>query len=542
MTDATFADAMGAAEELARLAALCSPTVIASTKRFALEGTITSPSTVLRQASDTARAGVMSTLELTRDEANATLVTRYDGSWTASPETVLILTHLTAGPLKAAWSTDDLLGHGGDAELDSVDSVHLRIEVDKSRWSEPIARETGRSVWIGRSRSELASWLSQEDPTAAVNALFGGERTGALLLLLDWEGDSIDAGPRLTIGNLDTRVQAPDEPPALSLRIAERRDVPPLPHWRALDIELTALPDDLRGPLTRLVGIAATGLIVEEDEPGPLRPSVLETTIWPRLPSTVGSAPVEADAIIALARWVAEELTQARLDAARHVAATSIPDPLATGDPERIVEVAQMTYHLLVHRDALASLDHQQKLEEAFHELDAKADELRVKLGESVEAAVTKALAAALAIAIAALASPKVRNLPATIAAAVLALYLAGSGWALLGWYRRDAESRLNAAKAAAAGRLKGVGKDLDKIVDGWLRDLIKRIKVAAAILFALALVLLLGGLFADSGVRKGLGIESGKRGTAPARHALSIPRVIDVVQELASADAASSS
>jgi hypothetical protein len=508
MTDITFTDAIAAAASVAALVESTPPVVEDSMERYVREGATSRPSAILRQAASAVDSGVTTTFELTRDDASLRLTAEKEGTWRLSGDIALVLPHLSTVQQQTNWRTEELLGGGGEQELDGADDARLRIEIHKPRWSEPIARETGRNTWIGPGLDGFATWLCQSNPKAVVNNLFGG-RAGALVLLGDWVGTPIECGPRLALGDLGTRAKPPIDPPTLTARLADRDDVLPLPYWRAIEIEPADLPDRLRVPLERLVAITAIALIAEEEEPGRLRPSARETTIWEALPATVGSTVVQADAIVQLARWVGDELSQARLDAARHVAATAIPDPLSNPDGERIVEIARTTYHLIVHRDALASLDHQQKLEEAFHELDAKAEELRSKLIESLDATVTKVLAAALAIAIAALASPKVRNLPATIAAVVLALYLAFSGWSLATWYREDAENRLTAAKATAAGRLRGVGIDLEAIATEWLADLLRRIKVAAVILFLLASVVVLGGLAAEEGLRRDLGIES---------------------------------
>jgi hypothetical protein len=281
-----------------------------------------------------------------------------------------------------------------------------------------------------------------------------------------------------------------------------------LPRWRAIDVDADAVPGAVHGPLARIVAVTAARLVAESEVRGRLRPSDDEARLWAPIPDPPGSEPVDAGAVVMLARWLADDLSQARIDVARHVAAVSLEDPLHGGDGGELVETARVSYHLVVHRHVLASLDHQQKLEESFHALDEKAQEMRFKLGDTLDATLTKVLGAALAIAISALASPQVRDLPATLASIALAGYLVWSAVSLSRWFAKDAVGRLDAARDAAAGRLKGVGRDLDAVVEAWKSQLSRRVRLVTIALYVLAAVLVAGGLLGNQDVRRATGLE----------------------------------
>jgi uncharacterized membrane protein len=207
-------------------------------------------------------------------------------------------------------------------------------------------------------------------------------------------------------------------------------------------------------------------------------------------------------ALVALVRWLADDLSEARLAVARDLAAERIKDLTRPPDPT-IMEAARLAYTLHVERDVRESLDHQRVLEEAFRDLDDRVAEMRAKLAEGLDSALTKAIAGALTITIASLTSAKVRDWPATIAGIVLAAYLfltAYSVW-LLGC---DSQQRLDESATLANKRQERLGDELGAAVKSWKTSLHRRACVAATVLSIAALAVLVGGIAQNTKITGG--------------------------------------
>src|SRR5205823_1178467 len=247
------------------------------------------------------------------------------------------------------------------------------------------------------------------------------------------------AGDRLVIGPLTERVPEVGDSELLTTRLDQRGELDDLAGWRFVQVDASRpLHRAVKRPLARAVGLAAARLIAVDEE-GTLRPAPDQPTVWD-LSATPGDGDADVEAVVELARWVGQDLSENRLNVARHVAAQRIQDPLQGGPAQPLLDAAKIAYRLAVHADVLESLERQQKLEEAFRDLDDKAAEMRASIDNTLDASVTKALAGALAITIAALTSAKVRDWPATIAASVLAGYLAVNAVGLARWRRDDAD------------------------------------------------------------------------------------------------------
>jgi hypothetical protein len=162
------------------------------------------------------------------------------------------------------------------------------------------------------------------------------------------------------------------------------------------------------------------------------------------------------------------------------------------------------------------SLERQQKLEELFRDLDDKAAEMRSSIDDTLDGSVTKALAGALAITIAALTSAKVRDWPATFAAVVLMGYLLTSARQLKRWRQDDADIRLRDAGTLAATRMEGLGDKLVDATKAWRSLLRSRTRRATCMLRWLAVLLPIGGVLGNGPVRRAIGLEHEKKAPAP--------------------------
>jgi hypothetical protein len=443
----------------------------------------------VRDAGAVVAAGATVTLSLTVDADTTVLRSDRPGRWIAEDrDPVEVLAHLAGAQPRAEWTADDLLdgaahdgfGAGGTAE----------VAFDKSAWRAPVESAVDRSVWIGPSKEGFARWLRETVPAQIAEKLFA--RPGGLVLLADWGSmPAIGQSGRLAIGGLDYRPAVAVDDGVLVERLARRGESALLPAWRLLEVDPRPQPQAIRAPMQGAIGLTAARLLAAVDDGGRLRPSAAQPTEW-TLAATPGAADGDFTALVELARWIGQDLSEARLEVARDLAARRIEDP-AHDDDAAIRSAAQLAYELHVESDVRESLAYQRELEEAFRALDDSVAEMRAKLADALDGALTKALAGALTITIASLASPRVRGWPATIAGIVLAVYLVISANNLR-HLRNDSLQRLDEAAALAHQRAAGLGDTLATRIDSWKQTLRGRADFALTVLVVGALgVVVLG-------------------------------------------------
>jgi hypothetical protein len=467
---------------------------------------LTDVAVALERSTTLMGAGATVVITLTVDATQLTLTSDSSGAWVPSVDPATVFEHLEGKGPRASWATADLLDQGYEESFAAITDPTATVEFEKKRWTRPIETDTGRSVWIGPSCAGFAKWLRETKPSQIAQKLFS--QPGALVLVA---GDAIklpaDAGERFTIGGLATRAPSPSDRASLRARLEEHKKPGDLPQWRMVDVEPgQSVRLEVRRPLARAAGVVASRLIAEETA-GEVRPSREHDTVW-ELPAVPGDAASDVAAVLALARWVASDLTLTRMSVAQDVAARRLKDPLQGGVPKQLVDAAVIAHKLLVQKNVIESLERQQKLEESFRDLDEKAAEMRSSIESTLDASVTKALAGALAITIAALTSAKVRDWPATIAAFVLAGYLLISAAQLSSWREEDADVRLRDAGKLAAGRLEDLGDELVAATAAWRTLLTTRTSRATKILRRMAVLLAVGGLVANVHIRTVVGLE----------------------------------
>lgn len=462
-------------------------------------------STALQNARQLLGVGAAVKITVNSTEGPLTFTAKDPDHWAfPGAQPGLILSRLAEVGSRTHWTTDELVAGGWDAAAPVITSAEARAEFSKYLWTSEIEEETNRSVWIGPDQAGFAAWLEETVPKGIAKKLFA--RPGALALLADWPESPATAGDSLTVGSLSERPRAEAKDPELLVpRLAERHEEKRLHLWRLLRVDTDSdLPDQLRQPMNRAVGLAAALLIATEED-GKLRPASDRTEVW-TVPPTPGRGPSDVAAVVELARWVVKDLSEIRFVVAGEIAARLIKDPLDAGPAGPPQDAARIAYHRAVHNEVTESLERQQKLEEAFRSLDDQAAAMRASTDETVDGTVAKSLAGALAIAIAALTSSAVRNWPATIAAFVLAGYLGVSAVTLANWRRNDADLRLKEAGEYAAQRVEGLGDELKKSTLRWRARLKRRVRFAVGLLWTLAALLAVGGLLANSSVRAWLG------------------------------------
>jgi hypothetical protein len=478
-------------------------------EQLAYRWQLTNVRAALRGAIALVRAGAAVELRLVVGDTESRL--RADGPdrWqpVSGPDPASVLEHLHGVGPKVAWTTDQLLQGDSEAGLSAVESAEAGVELAKSQWTDPISKATGRSVWIGPTLVGFAAWLAGTVPEQIASKLFS--KPGALVLLAELPAKTtMRARERMTIGSLVERAPAVSDSELLTTRLEERGERKYLPAWRLIHVEADpSVPVTISRPLARAIGMTAAKLIAEVQDGENLRPSADEATEW-SLPRTPGDGEADVDAIVQLARWVGADLSESRLGIARDLAARRLPDPLHGGAAEPLLDAARIAHRLAVHGDVIEALERQQRLEELFRELDDKAAAMRSSINETLDASVTKALAGALAVTIAALTSAKVRDWPATVAAFVLAGYLAINAIGLASWRREDADARLRDAGRLASARVETLGNQLEQSTETWRALLRTRVRRATTVLWILAVLLVAGGLFGNGPIRRFVGIE----------------------------------
>jgi hypothetical protein len=447
----------------------------------------------VREAGAVVDADATVTLRLPVDAHTTVLRSDEPGRWIADerdPSEVLV--HLAGSPPRAQWTADELLAGAAQDGFAAVAGGIAEVAFDKAAWRAPVENQVDRSVWIGPSREGFARWLRETVPEQIAEKLLA--RPGGLVLLADWGGlPAVGHGERLTIGGLDCRPPAAVDDDVLVKRLAGRGESALLPAWRLLGVDPRPQPQEIRTPMQRAIGLTAARLLAAVGDDGHVRPSATQPTEWALAP-TPGAANGDFTALVELVRWVGEDLSEARLEVARDLAARRIADPAHDDAADAIRRAAQLAYTLHVERDVRESLAHQQELEEAFRDLDDSVAEMRGKLADALDGALTKALAGALTITIASLASARVRGWPATIAGIVLALYLVISA-VNVRHLRDDSLQRLDEAAALAGKRVAGLGDPLATSLESWKQSLRQRANFALTVLVLVALAVLVGGI-----------------------------------------------
>ncbi len=446
----------------------------------------------VREATAVVAAGSTVTLRLPVDALVTVLHSDAPGTWLAEDRDPSdVLPHLGGAGPKAAWSDTDLTGRDAASGFAAVTGGTVEVAFPKAGWRSALEQEVDRTVWIGPGMDGLASWVRDTVPEQIAAKLF--TRPGALVLLEKWPLPPVGGAARLAIGDLDLRPPGTADDDVLVNRLANRGESALLPRWRLLDVDTQPVPLALREPLQRAIGLTAVGLLAEVAEAGHVRPSATEATEW-AVPATPGEADGDFAAVIALVRWIGQDLSEARLEVARNLAATRIDDPAEDQASDAILRAARLAFRLHIKQDVRESLEHQQKLEEAFRDLDDRVAEMRAKLANALDGALTKAIAGALTITIASLTSAKVRDWPATIAGVVLAGYLILSAVNIC-HLCRDSKTRLDEAAALARTRVEGLGDRLTNSLEPWKTSLTDRARFALGVLIVVAVAVLVGAV-----------------------------------------------
>jgi hypothetical protein len=447
----------------------------------------------VRDAGAVVAAGAAVTLRLTVDADTTVIRSDRAGRWIAEErDPTEVLVHLAGGQPRAEWTAAELTAGAAPDGFAAVVGATAEVAFDKAAWRAPVESAVGRSVWIGPSKEGFARWLRETLPAQIAEKLFA--RPGGLVLLADWGSvPPIGQSGRLAIGGLDCRPAAAVDDGVLVERLARRGESALLPAWRLLEVDPGPQPQAIGTPMQGAIGLTAARLLAAVGDGGRLRPSASQPTEW-TLAATPGAAEGDFTALVELVRWIGQDLSEARLEVARDLAARRIEDPAHDDDAEAIRSAAQLAYELHVERDVRESLAYQRELEEAFRALDDSVAEMRAKLADALDSALTKALAGALTITIASLASAKVRGWPATIAGLVLAGYLVLSAINLR-HLRDDSLQRLDEAAALAGHRAARLGDTLTTRIESWKESLRGRADFALAVLVAAAVVVVIVGV-----------------------------------------------
>jgi hypothetical protein len=387
------------------------------------------------------------------------------------------------------WPTERLLAVAGEFGSEGVATITL----PKEPWRRALAQTLGRTIWIGPTGAGFETWLVNRPWTASAEALFTSG--GAAVLTDDWRGQSRPCGPYLVFGHPDDAdVTKPGEAPGFG----DVEDRPALS--RAIWLEPTApVPPGTRVLLQGIAASAAAWVLAEDREGSQVRPLYANALTF-----ELGQAPprlsdLHGVAIVALARWVATEFNETRLDVARNVTVERIADPFDATPAPGILGAASLAYRVVIQKEVQTALDRQQKFEETFADLDKEVARMRSELSATVDQVVTRVLAGVLGIAIAALASTKIRGWPATVGALLIVGYIVSSILVIQFSTKAESRDRLDDAEDQIAGRRAALSPELAEVVSAriqrWRGEIDRRILIATILLAAIAVAVLIAGI-----------------------------------------------
>ena len=300
-----------------------------------------------------------------------------------------------------------------------------------------------------------------------------------------------DATGRLVFAAPGERPAAIPEDSVLAGRLPAAEREEDLPYWRAAQVDVDHADAAVAEPVQLVVAWAAAVAPADDRDDDVLRPARTEPTEWSAAQRDAPGATPSA-AIVALARWVAADYGETRLQVARAIAAQKLPDPFTAVAADHVIRSADLAYEFAIDMAVGESMRQQRELEKSYLEAETDLAKLRESIAAQADQVVTRALTGALAVAIAALTAKQVRGWPVTIAGGVLAVVSRGDGaWYTLRPVRREATARLDALATITAGRadLAHAGvQQLGAQIAAWRSRIGRHVIVTGALLILLAL------------------------------------------------------
>jgi hypothetical protein len=406
----------------------------------------------------------------------------------ASPAQVL--TALQSFEDKDFWPTDLLLR--ADAQLAQPQDATGQALLSKQAWRAALGLPDDAWAWVGPNLDAFTLWLKATPWQTSARLMFA--TPVALVLVADAPPFPAGAPTSLRIVKPGTAMaQAPAEPWS---GILDKTDEPAWA-WRAACLAPPAsAPAELRNTLRGVATAAAAWSIAEYRSPGDppweVRPQLEDARTW-RLDEHPQALEAEAgETIRSLARWVAGGGTELHLSVARVVAAKEIRCPFDNTPSTGPIAAARLAFSIAIDDTVREQLAQQERFERTFLEIDESVAEVRASISSAVDDVVTRALAAALTISIAALASPKVRGLPAAIAAVVILIYLFANVYRLHKPTRAEVTERLDGLDREVRGRRGKIDSSLTSVLEGslvgWRAQIRKRLCAGIVVLLLLAL------------------------------------------------------
>lgn len=367
--------------------------------------------------------------------------------------------------VRDAWSSDELAG----ADVDGV--WEARLTVHKEPWRAAVKAATGCSSWIGYSEASFETWLRDRGWRQVAYELFSSPK--ASVVLHTWRGLPITLGTRLRVGGWElgedptaevADVAWPQEIDKAFLCAAhiEPVDGPPHRNWMQ--------------ELLRVAGASAAEVLMLANGSLAARGSGALSIQW----NVDHADPAEirdVEAVLALCRWTSEEPTLTRLAVAWRVASERIENPFRGPRAEPLVHAAEIAYQTAIDQGVREALSKQVALEESFREMDTALAASRSALTDSVDSAVTRAMAGALAIGIASVTAENFEGWLVTGAAWLLASYLLYQGTVGLAMHRRDVELRLDGLEELVVHRGTRMAASMPTRIRAWKGDLNNRVR-----------------------------------------------------------------
>lgn|GEM_PF-3821337 len=408
------------------------------------------------------------------------------------------------------WTTQDL--RKAFSELDEASTARGRLTLRKQSWRARLEDELSRTLWMGPSMDGFERWILGQRWRELATILLA--RPGFAVLVENSTVDYGEAGPRIEVASPAGTLTRAEDDAELHAELERLRRAQELPLWRAASLcpkaPLTLpMQERLRGVAT---SAAAWVLAEDRSDPPRVRPRRDRARTYELSDPPPALDERDGTAIRALTRWVLEDLTATRIAVAQRVAAAEITDPFDATPALRIAEAADIAYRVAVDRTVADALERQAVFEQTFVEVDKSVAEIRRDISNTVEQVVARTLVGASAFTIAALASPSFRGTAALVAGALIAVFVAANLALLWRSTRPEALGRLEDAGYQIAKRRARLSPQLSQALANrlasWRKEIERRIRVGAAILVTLIVVLVGAGL--------GVALSTNYEGSAP--------------------------
>jgi hypothetical protein len=374
-----------------------------------LQSPVSDVEEAIRAAIGLQQLGVVVTMRFSLGDMSTDLV-RVASGWDSDEFFFDLFTELSSSTEPDHWSSDQIAEAAPTHAATTVDLLFM-----KERWRAPIEAATGATAWMGPSLGGFQAWIGTVPWQASLRALMS--RPVLLVLIDEWVEPPLEVGSRMVVGSWGA---------VASSSPVDRPWPVPVENWvlRGADLRPNAeVAGELAARLRGLAVAAAAQAIAWKQDEELFQPAQHRVTTW-RIGPNPRADEAGAAALLGLFDWVTVEANITRLEIVQTVSADQILDPLSGPPIRRLLEAAELAYQLAIDARVGVALAAQQALESSFREIDERLTDLIGSIVTKVDGVVVRAVLAAFAILLAALASKEARGWPSIAGLIVVASYL----------------------------------------------------------------------------------------------------------------------